>query len=234
MDLADFELERFFARWEFDVQHLLCASDCESMTVGELLAMADVSPETLLATPLGYGDSQGDPRLRTAIAARTPGLTAEQLVVTSAPQEGIFLAMSALLQPGDRVVVTTPCYQSLAEVGRARGCEIVPWPVRPTATGWSLDLDELETLAAGATMVVVNFPHNPTGYLPSRSTFESLADIVQRQGAWLFSDEMYRGLEPSAAQRLPSAAQLDHERTVSLGGLSKAYGLPGLRIGWLA
>ncbi len=233
MSIREFLLERYFARWEFNAPYLLSASDCETMSVAELLELAGLPLAELGRLRLGYTESQGDPALRQAVAGFYPGLTAEQVLVTNAPEEAIFLAMQTLLQPGDRVVVQTPCYQSLFELARHRGCTVVPWPMVETPTGWRLDLDHLADLLAVKTrLLVVNVPHNPTGYLPGRDEFEAIMDLAAARGVWLFCDEMYRGLEYDPADRLPSASE-GYERAVSLWGMSKTFGLAGLRLGWL-
>ncbi len=233
MSLRPFALERYFGRYEFSVRHLLCASDCESRSIGELLELAGADPSVLTELGLGYTESQGDPELRAAIAGLYDSVGPDRVVVTNAPEEAIFITMTALVGPGDRVVVLTPCYQSLIEVARHRGAQVDAWPLAETAGGWALDLERLERLLAEPVrLVVVNFPHNPTGFQASREELEAVVELTRRAGARLFSDEMYRGLE-HAAPKLPSAADLDR-RALALCGTSKSYGLPGLRLGWLA
>ena len=154
-------------------------------------------------------------------------------VIEVVPEEGIFLTMNALLEPGDHVVAIHPSFQSLWEIARATGCELSLWNQRRTNAGWTFDLDELETLIRPDTkMLVVNFPHNPTGYLPPREDFERIVALARKHDLILFSDEIYRFSEHDPGQRLPSACEL-YERAVVLGGLSKCFGVPGLRVGWL-
>ncbi|MCC6620544.1 MAG: pyridoxal phosphate-dependent aminotransferase [Deltaproteobacteria bacterium] len=235
MDLNDFALERFLARFEFTAPHMLSASDCEPMTVGELLALAGAGADALMTLGLGYTDPTGSPWLRARIAAFYPGLSDEDVLVTNAPEEAIFIAMSTLVAPGDRVIVLTPCYQALWEVARARGADVVAWPLVEREDGWRPDLERLASLLASAPtrLVVVNAPHNPTGWHPDRPTWDTIVALADRAGARLFADEMYRGLERDPADRLPPAASL-HPAAVSLWGMSKSFGLGGLRIGWLA
>lgn len=248
MNIQPFHTERFFAAHEFTAPYILCASDCESLTVDELLQLAGASWQSLGQLRLGYTESQGAPALRERITNLYTSMHADQVIGLSAPEEGIFLTMHALLEPGDEVIVLTPCYDSLVNVAEYLGCRIVRWPLveaveppdgpgacpEPAERGWYLDLDALERLVTPRTkLVVANFPHNPTGYLPSHGEWQTIVQIVAQASAWLFSDEMYRGLEYDPAARLPSGCDL-YERAITLGGLSKTFGLPGLRAGWLA
>ena len=193
MRIEPFRLERYFAAHEFKVRYVLSASDCESMSLAELLEMA--SPEAALlwqGLRLGYTESQGHPRLREEIAAVYESVAPEGVVV-AAPEEAIFIAMHALLEPGDHVVVQTPAYQSLHEVPRAIGCELTLWPLEAGAHGWRLDLGRLEhSLTERTRMVVVNFPHNPSGAMATRGELDAIVALTASRGAWLFSDEMYR------------------------------------------
>jgi len=236
MDIKPFFTERYFAVHEFSAPYLLCASDCESLSVDELLQMAGVSRQTLDHLWLGYTESQGAPSLRSHIAAMYSQVHANQIIGPVAPEEGIFLTMHALLEPGDEVVVLTPCYDSLVNLVEYLGCRIKRWSFQQAdgpSAGWQLDLDELQDLVTSSTkLVIVNFPHNPTGYLPTHDEWRGIIQVAERAGAWLFSDEMYRGLEYDPDARIPSGCDL-YERAITLCGLSKAYGLPGLRVGWL-
>jgi aspartate/methionine/tyrosine aminotransferase len=233
LQLPPFELERYFARYEFSTRFLLSSSDCEALGLEELLAMADDESRDLWeGLQLGYTESAGHPRLRSRIAEQYEGLGPEDILVV-APEEGIFLSLQALLSPGDHVVCTFPGYQSLYAIPRAMGCRVDLWEPEETDAWW-FDLDRLAGLLQPDTrLVVVNFPHNPTGAVLSPDTFRDLVDLLGRRGIPLFSDEMYRHLAFDPAGTLPPACAI-YDRAVSLSGLSKAYGLPGLRIGWLA
>jgi len=233
MNIKPFATETFFARYEFSTPHLLCASDCETLTTGELLRLAGLDAADLLEQRLSYTESRGDPALRAAIAGLYETVRPEEVVMLGAPEEGIYLTLRTLLEPGDHVVALTPAYDSLLNLAEHVSGNVTRWPVRPAPGGWTLDLAELEQLARSDTrLIIVNFPHNPTGYLPAAETFAALLDVARANGAWLLCDEMYRGLEQYPADRLPSAAD-GYERAIVLSGLSKTHGLPGLRAGWL-
>lgn len=229
---APFSLERYFAAHEFSARRLLSCSDCEPLLMKELLAGADEETLSLWNNlRLGYTESRGLPALRGEIAALYPGLGVEH-VIEIVPEEGILLAIQTLVQPGDTVVVCMPAYQSLHEIARAAGCKIREWWPEEK-NGWRFDPASLAEIAEGARLIVLNFPHNPTGWLPSAEEFEQIIEIAESTGAWIFSDEIYRFLEHDPKTTLPSAVE-HYPRAIALGGLSKAFGLPGLRMGWLA
>ncbi len=233
MQLPLFTLERFFARYEFAVRHLLCGSDCESVTVNDLLALEAGAADNFQRLWLGYTESRGAPALRQAIGGLYTAIGPDQVLVHSGAEEAIFLFMHAALAPGDHVVVHWPCYQSLHEVARGIGCEVTFWQARQDQ-GWSLDLNDLAGhLRPHTRAVIINTPHNPTGWLMPRDDFCRLNRMLDERGILLFSDEVYRESEYAAEDRLPAACELS-ERAVSLGVMSKTYGLPGLRIGWVA
>jgi aspartate/methionine/tyrosine aminotransferase len=235
--LRPFLLERFFAKWEFAAPHLLCCSDAEPLALAELLTAADAGAAAAWARlSLGYTTTEGAPELRAAIAARYETLGAADVLV-AAPQEAIFLAVTALVKPGDRVIVTWPGYGSLLEIARAAGARVSKWePERgaPAGAAPCFAVADLRALATPDTsLIILNFPHNPSGALLSRAEFAEVVALAENCGAVLFSDEMYRGLERDPLARLPAAADV-YARGVSLCGLSKAVGAPGLRVGWLA
>ena len=236
---SPFALERYFAKHEFSAPYLLCCSDVQPLTQSELLAMADDECKELWDTlSLGYTESQGLPLLRQEIATPHTETTMDDVLVV-APEEGIYLFARALLKKGDVVVVPWPCYQSLSEIAEAIGCIVLRWVPKEDQHGaLSFDIATLIELIHHnhPTLVVLNFPHNPTGLT---ITNEEMATVVQtcqqqqEQECWLFCDEMYRGLEQDPATRLVSAIDFGYERTAILAGMSKLYGLPGLRIGWV-
>ena len=232
MKIEPFQLERYFARHEFTAPLLLCSSDCESMTLGNLLALEPDAGQLFSFLWLGYTDSRGDEELRQTITTLYEGISAQQILVHTGAQEAIFNFMNVALEPGDHVIVHDPCYQSLGEVARSIGAEVTPWKGDPLR-GWELDLDNLKNALTSRTkVVVVNFPHNPTGFLPDTEFIYELSELSERHGFIVFSDEVYRGLELEPSHRLPAFADIN-DRAVSLGVMSKTYGLAGLRIGWI-
>jgi aspartate/methionine/tyrosine aminotransferase len=234
VEIAPFKLERYFARYEFEAPYMLSASDCESLSMADLLALADKEGlELWEKMALGYTESAGHPVLRAEIAGLYYSLIPDQVLVL-APEEGIFIAMQTLLSPGDEVVVLFPAYQSLMEVARSIGCRVIPWMLEIGPDGWRLDLTQLEHSITDKTrLLVINFPNNPTGYLPKNTELEEIIEIARRHHLTVFSDEMYRLLEYDPGCRLPPVCD-QYEKGISLSGMSKAFGLPGLRIGWLA
>lgn len=235
MKITRFATEHFFAKYEFTTPYQLCNSDCETLTVDELLKLAGVPLAEFGKLSLGYTESPGNLPLRESIAAMYKGISADEVIFLGSPIEGIYLAARAILNPGDEVVVLCPAYDALINMfEHVVGAENVrKWQFIPGNYQWELDLEDLNQLITPRTkLVVVNFPHNPTGYLPTPQQLEQLINIVEQRNLTLFCDEMYFGLVHSGTQPIPSAAELS-PRAVVLSGLSKTYGLPGLRSGWL-
>jgi aspartate/methionine/tyrosine aminotransferase len=234
MRIADFALERYFARWEFAVRHLLCASDVEGYPMADLLALADDETRGLWeGLRLGYTESIGHPLLRQEIAGLYERIDPAEVLVFAGAEEAIFCLLNVLLGPGDHAIVTWPGYQSLYEVARAAGADVTLHELRE-ADGWALDVDRLRAALRPETrLVVVNAPHNPTGMLPAHVEWRALTDLCAEAGVHLLSDEVYRFLEFDPADRLVAGADA-LERGVSLGVMSKSFAMAGLRIGWLA
>jgi len=233
MNLPPFKLERYFARYEFNTEFLLCSSDCEAMSIADLLAMESGAAERFQGTWLGYTESQGHPALRREIAGIYKEIQPEEILVHTGAEEAIFLFMLAEFKAGDHIIVHAPHYQSLSEIARAMECDVSPWQAREE-NHWALDVDELKSLLRPATRaIVINTPHNPTGYLMSRSDFDSANKFAKENDLLLFCDEVYRESEYDPARRLPAACDMG-EHAISLGVTSKTYGLAGLRIGWIA
>lgn len=231
--LPDFRLEAYFSRWEFKARYNLAASDAETVSIGELLEMgADGMGQRWQDLRLGYTQTFGDPDLRAALAGTYESIRPSDILCFSGGEEALYCAMQVLLERDDHAVVIAPNYQSTEEIPLSR-CRVSGVLLREDH-GWELDLDELrEAITARTRVIAINFPNNPTGASIQRATLDGIIELARRQGAYLFADEAYRGLERDPGHRLPQAADL-YERALSLGVLSKAYGLPGLRIGWIA
>lgn len=233
MTPSPFQLERYFAVHEFTARYLLCSSDPESMSITDLLAFEPGSMEGLGRLRLGYTEYPGAPELRQEIATLYKSIDMENLIVHTGAQEAIFSFVHSMLKPGDHMIVHMPGYQSHYSIAEAAGVSVSPWLARESED-WALDPDELETLVRAETKaLLICAPHNPTGYLPERERFDAIVEFARRHGLWLFSDEVYRGLEHDPAARLPAACDV-YEKAISLGALSKSHGLAGLRVGWVA
>ncbi len=232
--LPSFRLEVFFSRWEFEARHHMTASDAETMRMSDLLALAGPDDrEAWERVSLGYTETWGAPALRETIASTYDTLSGADILIFAGAEEGLYCAMLALLGPDDHAIVTVPNYQSMETMpvtiaGKVTGVALLP------ENRWQLDLDDVRAALRPETKVIaVNFPNNPTGTIADQAIFRGLVELCAERGIHLFSDEVYRGLETNDAKRLPQAADL-FDKGISLNVMSKAYGLPGLRIGWIA
>ncbi|UCE61144.1 MAG: aminotransferase class I/II-fold pyridoxal phosphate-dependent enzyme [Phycisphaerales bacterium] len=233
MELPPFRLERFFAAREFVAPFNLCASDVESMSIGDLLQLEEGAEEKYKNHWLGYTETLGAPGLRVEIAKLYTKISADQVLVEAGGEEVIFTFMNAVLRPGDHVIVHYPCYQSLHQIASGIGCEVTRWEARAESS-WKLDLDFLRNAIKESTrLVVINVPHNPTGFQMTQTEWREFIEIASARELLVYSDEAYRGSEYEDVDRLPAACDL-YEGASSLGLMSKGYGLPGLRLGWLA
>ena len=232
MKIKYFKLERFFAKHEFSAKYLLSSSDCESLTQQEVLALVDEETRSLWDNlKLGYTESQGLPLLREEIAKLYKKTSIDDILVT-APEEGIFIVMNSLLDKRDHIICTYPGYQSLYEIARAIGCEVTQW-FPDEKNGWRFDPEFLNNnIKSNTKLIVCNFPHNPTGYLPSKDDFKRIINIAKDSRLHIFSDEMYRFLEYNPENRLPAATDI-YDKAISLFGMSKTFGMPGVRLGWV-
>lgn len=233
MKINDFKLEVFFNKYEFTAPYLLTQSDCESMTVEELLNLEEGAKEEFLDSWLGYTEVEGSLELRKEIAKLYSNIDIDGILVHVGAQEAIFNYMNVVLDPGDHIICQFPVYQSLYEVANSIGCEVSKWELKQGESGWLLDIDEFKNLIKPNTkLIVVNTPHNPTGYVLSLKEIEEITEIARKNNILVFSDEVYKGLEYNG-EKLPWFSDV-YENAVSLGVMSKAYGLAGLRIGWIA
>lgn len=232
--LPDFRLETHFSRWEFKARYHMTASDAETMRMSDLLALAsDADREAWEKLTLGYTETWGKPVLRETIASTYQGLTRDDILCFAGAEEGLYCAMLALLEPDDHAIITVPNYQSMETLPVSLCKQVSGVPLR-AENNWALDIEDVKkALRPNTRLIAVNFPNNPTGAIADQATFAALADLCKERDIHLFSDEVYRGLERDPARQLPQAAEL-FDKGISLNVMSKAYGLPGLRIGWIA
>jgi len=232
MKIDPFRLERYFAKYEFSTKYLFSSSDCDGFLLNDILSLATTDEMELWQNlKLGYTESQGLPLLRDEISTIYQNITSNQVLVL-APEEGIFIAFNCILSKDDHVVCISPSYQSLSEVVKSIGCSISYW-TPDEHNGWHFNPLDIERLIRTDTkLIIINFPHNPTGYIPSLEDFEEIVHLARKNNIYLFSDEMYRFLEFDSNQRLASASDI-YPNSISLFGLSKTFGLAGLRLGWL-
>ena len=233
MRVPPFELERFQSVHEHQVEINLTESGVEPLEAGELLGPDAAA--ALLDQPLAYTQSNGTPELRAAVANTFPGATEEHVLVANGGAEANFVACWRLIEPGDEVVVMQPNYGQVQGLAEGFGALTRPWPLReeravPTPR-WTPDVDELRTLVTDRTkLVAICNPNNPTGARLTEAEVAAVCEVAEKHGAWVLSDEIYRGAEHDGVET-PSVWGRT-ERAIVTGGLSKAYGLPGLRIGW--
>lgn len=215
--------------------YVMGASAPQHRSLQQLLAIADEDEiNSWQDFSLGYTPSQGSEDLRDAIASQYPGLSADNIVVFAGAMEAIYVANHALLQVGDRMQVVTPIYEPLTILAEAIGAEVTRLKMQLTARQWQLDVDEwVNTLRSDSRLAVINFPHNPTGAMISKLQLQAMINACRENDCWLFSDEVFRGLEYQDADRLPPVAS-EYEKGISLGVMSKAFGFGGVRIGWIA
>ena len=235
--LPDFALETYFSKWEFAAEHHLTASDAESMTVAELLAFGtDADRHAYENLHLGYTPTWGTDALRQAIADSYDGAEATNVLGFAGAGEALFWAMQLFTEPGDHVIVNVPNYQSIESIPVAAGVDVegLPlWSGHGADLRWTLDLDRFAAmLRPETTLVSVNFPNNPTGFVPDHDTWLAFNQLCHERGVRVVSDEVYRGVELDPARTLPAASEINPS-ALSISVTSKAYGLPGLRVGWV-
>lgn len=233
--VRDFALEVHFSKYEFAARFNLTGSDAESHTVAEILELgSEDDRQAFLGQGLGYTETYGAPALREAIGRtyENPAITSHQILTFAGAQEAIYSISRTLLESGDHAVVITPNYQS-SETMPATICAVTGVPLDPERN-WGLDVDRLiAALRPNTKLVSINFPNNPTGAIIPAASLQAIIEACRARGIWLLSDEVFRLIEADSALRLPQAADI-YERAISLNVMSKAYGLPGLRIGWVA
>lgn len=230
--VRDFELEQYLSKWEFTARYHLAASDIESMPLSELLEMAsDSDREAFNNQWLGYTETYGHPELREEIAGTYETAYSSHVLCFAGAEEGVYIAMRVLLDKDDHAIVVVPNYQA-AETVPLDICDVTGVSLDAN-DNWSLDIDRVrEEIRPNTKLISINFPNNPTGAVLDRARFDALISLCREKGLYLFSDEVYRLVERDPAIRLPQAADV-YEKALSLNVISKAYGLPGLRIGWI-
>ena len=230
--MRDFALERYFSRWEFTAKYHMTASDIQSMTISDLLQLASSTDRKAFDNQwLGYTETYGHPELREEIAKTYDTAEPEDILCLAGAEEGVYIAMRILLGKEDHAIVVVPNYQA-AETIPLDICEVSGVPL-DEADNWSLDIDLIrETIRPNTKLISINFPNNPTGAVLSRERFDALVELCREKHIYLFSDEVYRLVERDEAIRLPQVGDV-YEKGLSLNVMSKAYGFPGLRIGWI-
>jgi aspartate/methionine/tyrosine aminotransferase len=230
MKVETFEMERFQSIWENRVSHNLSESGVHPMSVEELLEPAE--RDDLMKQRFIYVQTNGSPALREAIASLYPGATADNVVVGNGTAEANYIAIWRLVEPGDEIVMMLPNYMQIWGVVRGQGATVVPWRLREERS-WAADVDELRALVTPRTrLIAVCNPNNPTGSILSEEAMRAIVAVAEKSGAWLLADEVYRGAELDGRESRSFWGLYD--RVLVACGLSKAYGLPGLRIGWVA
>jgi aspartate/methionine/tyrosine aminotransferase len=231
--MRNLESEEYFAKYYYSKPYFICLSDCESISISELIDLGGGSVEEFLKIKLVYPEMPGSASFRKEIASLYEAVNEDQVLVLGAPVEGIYLTMNTLLEKGDHVILLSPAFDPLFNVAEHLTNNVSRWFLKKKGNTWELDFDQLETLLKKPTkLLIINFPHNPTGFHPSRAELNRIVEMASRHGVRIFSDEMYKGLEYKPIDRLPTLPDIA-ENSVALGGASKALGLAGLRLGWL-
>lgn len=233
MHFPHYKLLRYFEQYEFASPYSLSTSDCEPLSIGELLAYEKSAEKQFKELKLGYVPPKGSEALRKAISKEYTQIEPDQILVTTGSEEAIFLFLMTILKKGDHVIVQTPCFQPYYDIPRALGCEVTFWEANEDKH-WETEPEKLKELINSDTrLLIMSSPAHPTGYLlPSKKLFD-IVEIAREAHLLVLCDETYHGLEHEPQERLPKFCDI-YERGISLGSMSKAYGLPGLRIGWLA
>ncbi len=230
MKIKEFEMERFQSTWENTVRYNLSESGVHPLTIDELL-IDETDRREFLNLQLGYNQANGTPELRRRIAAIYDGATEDNILVGNGTAEVNYLVAWSLIEPGDEVLMLVPSYLQFYGLFETYGAKVKPIPLLESQN-WSPDFEALESnINAKTKIIVVTNPNNPTGAILSADEMQRLINAAQRVGAWLLVDEVFRGAERLTVES-PSFWS-SYERTIITSGLSKAYGLPGLRIGWL-
>jgi len=231
MRVEPFDMERLQSTYENEVEFNLSESGVHPLRLGELVHDSS-SREALLGEILRYTQTNGTPPLRALIASMYPGATVDHIQVTNGGSEANYLSTWKLVEPGDEVVVMSPNYRQTWSLARAFGAMVAEWPLVNDGSRWRVDTDALDRLVSPRTrLIVICNPNNPTGARVLDADLDRIAAIASRHGTWVLSDEIYRGAERDSCETPTMWGR--YERVIVTSGLSKAYGLPGLRIGWV-
>jgi aspartate/methionine/tyrosine aminotransferase len=226
-----FDLERYQNKWEHRVPYNLAESGVQPLSVEELLQLTATDPTDLAGIKLGYTQTNGTDALREVIASQYPGATADNVLVTVGSSEANFVTCWALVDSGDRVLIQVPTYKQTWGIAQNLGASVAPLRMSQDRD-WSLDTHVVEgALDERTKLIVLTNPNNPTGQVLSDAALAAIVAGAERVGAWILADEVYRGAELRG--QTPPSMWGRADRVVVVGGLSKAYGLPGLRIGWV-
>jgi aspartate/methionine/tyrosine aminotransferase len=229
MIIPSFLVERWIGKYEWTIPYDLAETGVFPLKVEELYAIDSTLPERIAACQLDYGVNPGRMELRAAIAEMYPGKSADNILITHGAIEANWLLMHALIIPGDRVVCTWPVYQQLWQVAAYLGAEVRKWDFR-------LDPDFTnirKLLEKPAKLLIINSPNNPTGVAFTREQLQTLMELGEKAGAWILCDEVYRGISYGDNAVAPPLTALSTERAITSMSLSKVFGLPGLRTGWI-
>ncbi|MDH4271154.1 MAG: aminotransferase class I/II-fold pyridoxal phosphate-dependent enzyme [Candidatus Aminicenantes bacterium] len=229
MKIEQFQMERMQSTWENVVEYNLSESGVHPLTLRELLS--DDELHELLDIGLGYSQTNGTPQLREQIIRLYPGANLDQVLVTAGSSEANYLLIWSNIEPGDEVVFIMPNYMQMWGLVRGFGAVLKPFWLKEKL-GWAPDLDELKDLVTARTkLIIVTNPNNPTGAVLSPEAMSAVVESAERVGAWIIADEVYQGAEREGPIAPSFWGKTD--RAVIVNGLSKAYGLPGTRIGWI-
>lgn len=232
-EFQPFVMERMMSMYEQTVEFNLSESGVHPVTVRELIGDDEGILDQMLGTELTYPEVNGIPELRTNIASLYDGASEDDVFVTVGGIEANYLAVTTLLEPGDGLVAMVPNYMQVWGLAKNRGIDVQTFGLDPE-NGWAPDLNELAAKTTpGTKMIAVCNPNNPTGRILTTAEMDGIIEIADEVGAWILSDEVYRGAERTTDVETPSFYGR-YDRVVAAGSMSKAYGMPGLRLGWVA
>lgn len=230
-EFVPFTLEHEMSVWEHQVSYNISESGVHAMSVRDLVTDAGYLDQ-LLDLPLGYPQTNGMPDLRAAVAALYPGATADNVLATTGAAQANFTTLLTLVSPGDEVAILSPNYTQLWGLAKTFGMKVNTFSLSEEEN-WALDVDELRRIVTDKTrLIAVCNPNNPTGHIMSADEMRAVVEVASNVGAWILADEIYTGSERLADTTTPTFWGR-YERVLAIGSLSKSYGLPGLRLGWV-